>query len=253
MAFTLLFFTFTAIIIGTAAKPPQKILNGNDANLGEFPWMVSIQYEGLHICGGAIISERHILTAAHCFVGKYPAPYNKDITVVTGSVDKYSGGQTHEVATVIPHENFQRGPTTRWRNDIALVTLTDRIRFSRTQQKIDLPSSVTTRTFQAQLSGFGLLTRGLLGESTVILKKSDVSVLTNEECNKKNGRVFDDQICGFDGIDRGFCNGDSGSPLVYNYQVIGIVSFSPSCGIGYPDVYTRVYSFLEWIESAKSA
>lgn len=113
----------TYLLLLGEAKPPLRILKGSNARLGEFPWMVSIQYDELHICGGAIISDRHILTAAHCFVGKYPAPYNQSMTVVSGTINRYSGGETHKVAKVAPHEDFQRGPTTRWRNDIALVTV----------------------------------------------------------------------------------------------------------------------------------
>ncbi|XP_011310067.1 chymotrypsin-1 isoform X2 [Fopius arisanus] len=236
---------------GTA--PATGILLGTEAHLGEFPWMVSIQYDGLHICGGAIISDRHILTAAHCFVDKYPVPYVQNLSVITGSISKYVGGETHRVAKVTAHENFQRGAATRWRNDIAVVELADRLTFGRSQSKIDLPTSSIDRAVDAMLSGFGWIARDHNAERPTILQKADVSVITNDECNRKDGRVFSDQICGLDGKNRGFCEGDSGSPLVYNNRVIGIVSFSPLCGIGYPDVYTRVHSFLNWINTAKSS
>ena len=102
------------------ARAPQRIVGGNLATPGEFPYQVSLRLRGAHYCGGAIITTQHILTAAHCVAGAITAPYT-DLVIVTGSLSSKSG-QTHAVKTVIYHDQFrtvgQASP-----NDIAIVAV----------------------------------------------------------------------------------------------------------------------------------
>jgi len=60
---------------GTYSTRAPKIVGGRECFEGEFPWMVSLKSETGHFCGGFVISEKHVLTAAHCFLQKY-APSN---------------------------------------------------------------------------------------------------------------------------------------------------------------------------------
>lgn len=66
---------------------------------------------------------RHILTAAHCFAGKSEPPYTSNLTIVSGAVKKRYHGQTHYPLKVTVHPNFTRGFEARWRDDIAVVTV----------------------------------------------------------------------------------------------------------------------------------
>lgn len=70
----------------------------------EVPYQASLRMDGRHFCGGAIIDERHIITAAHCVVGVIEKPFT-NVTVMTGA-NVYSGGQIHRVKAVFPHKDF---------------------------------------------------------------------------------------------------------------------------------------------------
>ncbi|XP_034935036.1 chymotrypsin-2-like isoform X2 [Chelonus insularis] len=249
------FLTINIVILGiltifsTAnAKPPSRILRGSDAFPGEFPYIVSLRRWNIHVCGGALISRRHVLTAAHCFIGRVDPPYTEELVIITGASTNRAIGQVQQVKKVTPHNDFERGSTSRWRHDIAIVTLENEIVESNLQKPIALPTEDTPGNVSADLCGWGVTLQN--GEESESLKKTKVNILTNNECNERDTRILETQMCGFNGRQTGFCNGDSGSPLVYNDQVVGIVSFSISCGLGYPDTYTRVYKYLDFIGNA---
>ncbi|KAK0088560.1 hypothetical protein PV326_004791 [Microctonus aethiopoides] len=117
--------------------------------------------------------------------------------------------------------------------------------FCHYQNSIALPHKNTPGNIVAILLGWGNTSRN--GEESECLKETKVAVLTNKECNEKYPRIMATQMCGFNGKGTGFCNGDSGNPLAYRNEVIGIVSFSASCKIRYPDNYTRVYKYMDFI------
>ncbi|NXB82806.1 PRS55 protease, partial [Donacobius atricapilla] len=105
---------------------------GTDVQPGEFPWLVTIQSHGKHICGGTIISALWILTAAHCFADQLPP----DLTVAVGGVDLSLPLEEHSPDSLILHEEFNR---TSLQNDIALILLSNPIEFSTEKIPICLP------------------------------------------------------------------------------------------------------------------
>lgn len=85
------------------------------------------------------------------------------------------------------------------------------------------------------------------------LKYLTVSTITNAACYERHTAglrrsIYNGTICAFAQVDRGTCLADYGSPLVANGKLIGMVSWSRECGRGLPDGYTRVSSFLPWIQ-----
>lgn len=104
-------------------KPPRKIINGEDAAIADFPYQVSLRLYDRHICGGAIISNRHILTAAHCIAGE--APYS-EMTVVTAtnSLEPGTGGKAYRVKDVIIPSNYVQQTRIRaGKHDIAVISV----------------------------------------------------------------------------------------------------------------------------------
>ena len=97
------------------------IVGGVPASIENFPFQVSLRIRGSHFCSGAIISPRHVVTAAHCIQCCVQAPYN-DFFVVTGTTYRTSGGQSHRVYSAVTHPYFQT-TSVSIKNDIGIITV----------------------------------------------------------------------------------------------------------------------------------
>lgn len=98
------------------------MVGGDDIEITKVPYQVSIRYSGFHICGGTLISDRHVLTAAHCVADLFEEPY-EELTIVTGTANLKSGGETHGAEAVAWHDGFVNGLKSYWINDIAVITV----------------------------------------------------------------------------------------------------------------------------------
>lgn len=110
-------------------KPEVRIFGGDAASRGELPYMALIkQLVRGDICGGAIISERHILTGGMC--AKYHTrPFDRSI-VVTGTISLTRAGETHRIIHAIAHPLFHRHYPDSIRYDIGVVTVSSHFNFS---------------------------------------------------------------------------------------------------------------------------
>lgn len=105
----------------------DRILGGAGAYISEFPYQVSLRMTRTnhHFCGGSIISERHILTAAHCVVGMIRPPYS-DVRVYTGSSNsKNPYGPSHWIRRVDVHPWYAGRAEMAYHNDVAVITVSE--------------------------------------------------------------------------------------------------------------------------------
>ncbi|XP_045510196.1 chymotrypsin-2-like [Colias croceus] len=220
-----------------------RIVGGKDAPDGGIPYQVSLRnFYGSHFCGGSILNERWILTAAHCTVGSTP----RSMKVIVGTNSLVKGGQKYSVEKIIVHKDYDAGLI---QNDISVVKVTENIEFSDRVQPIELPEANTGAQAELLLTGWGRLSYP--GNLPNDLQMINVTSLSVDDCQNRFddiNPVFETQICSLTKAGEGACHGDSGGPLVENSRVVGIVSWGMPCARGYPDVYTRVYSFLDWIQ-----
>jgi len=249
------------------------VVGGVDAAEGEFPFMVSFVQktsQGLeNFCGGALITYRHVLTAAHCF-DKYPKltwTRNRNIDVrigITNLQKEELRGAKSRIADITYHPDFERrsrgfvNPV----NDIAIVTLRRAVTSSSVVPAC-LPTLVDTQTLATKsvLLGWGANST-TTRDSVDQLQKAYVPLTTRSGCQAAYNKLL--RSSGYRAnIDRHMfcagnnqtdsCAGDSGSPLLwrddkFRLAVVGIVSFGPSkCASGTPGVYTKVRDYLEWI------
>ncbi|KAM3966657.1 chymotrypsin-2 [Aphomia sociella] len=219
-----------------------RIVGGEDAPEGGIPYQVSLRsLLNSHFCGGSILNNRWVLTAAHCTAGQSA----RSIRVVVGTNSLKSGGDYYSVESIIVHDDYNSYLIT---NDVSLIKVSKDIKFSDKVQPIPLPDHDTEGGANLLLTGWGRLSYpGLLPNR---LQMINLTALSTERCQSlmnKINPVFDTQICSLTKSGEGACHGDSGGPLVEDGSVVGIVSWGMPCARGYPDVYTRVFSFKDWI------
>ncbi|XP_058795863.1 chymotrypsin-2-like [Phymastichus coffea] len=217
-----------------------KIVGGTAARDGQFPYQASLRLNARHFCGGSVLNERWILTAAHCLAGLNDTA----VSVVLGSNRLDRGGEAYRSARSLPHPQYS---SLLIRNDIGLVRLDRDIRFGEKVRPVDLPRADFDKAdYPAVLSGWG--TTSFPGKPPNELQHIQLRVIDQHDCLGASFRVTDKNICTLTRRGEGACHGDSGGPLVADGVQIGVVSWGTPCAKGKPDVFTRVFSYLDWIK-----
>ncbi|XP_050097695.1 brachyurin-like [Anopheles aquasalis] len=244
------------------ASPSPRIVGGQEATPGQFPYQVALVGEyalGTGVCGGSILTNLYVLTAAHCIV---EGPLNEPIIggiAVIGAHNRIEAEPSqqripYEPSGIVAHPEYT---LTNIRNDIGVVRLNSPIEFNDRVQPVRLPARSDDRQFGGfigTVSGFGLTADG--GTLPDVLMYTSNPVLTNADCTSQwNSDLIEPQnVCLSGAGGRNACNSDSGGPLTVQdggSLQIGVVSFGSGqgCEINVPSVYARVTYYLEWIEA----
>lgn len=190
-----------------------------------------------------MLNNRFVITAAHCVADTSP----NEVIISVGSSWRNTTGTSYEVAQIKVHPSFN--PLTL-ANDIALLMTTSNISFNSNVASIALPTAATGANTEAIVSGWGFL--GTAQDPTNQLQVLKTTTTSNLLCSLLTSLLNSDQICTYDSIFQGICNGDAGSPLTVNRKLVGIGSWNSICGIGLANFFTRVYSHLSWINGIMS-
>ncbi|KAI4459638.1 polyserase-related [Holotrichia oblita] len=222
-----------------------KIIGGTVADISKYPFVVSLNLNGEHFCGGAIIGNEYVLTAAHCLEDISP----NSLTVFAGSKYRTLPRQRVLLNSTKMHERYNNRTT---ENDIAILKLKNKLEFGRRVLPIALPAQneEVTANISAVTLGWGYITE--YGPLSTKLRKITVPIIDRQQCRRlySSDDITNTMICA--GVLKGgkdSCGGDSGGPLVANGKLTGIVSWGRGCGRkGYPGVYTQVSKFRNWIK-----
>ncbi|XP_078525442.1 chymotrypsin-like protease CTRL-1 [Lissotriton helveticus] len=238
---------------GVPAIPPKvsnynRIVNGETAVPGSWPWQVSLQDgSGFHFCGASLISQTWVVTAAHCNV-------NRNHRVVLGEHDRSSNAeqvQVKSIALTVTHPNWN--PRTM-SNDITLLKLSSPATLNSRVSPVCLAAASDTLPsgIKCVTTGWGR-TSGTTNASPPRLQQVALPLVTVAQCKQYWGtQITDAMICaGASGVSS--CQGDSGGPLVCQkgsaWNLIGIVSWgTQNCNVRAPAMYARVTYLRSWID-----
>ncbi|XP_015174543.1 PREDICTED: trypsin-2-like [Polistes dominula] len=230
-----------------------RIVNGTKAAISQFPHQVSLRrsWSGNHFCGGSIVSEHIILTAAHCMYRNDEVILPWTVMVVGGEMqlDRMTkAGQKRGVREIIVHQQFN--PKT-YQNDIAILQLKVPFKFTPQLKPIQLPKDQVPPGTICQVSGWGYPSEDF-PIVTNDLMYVDMPILSMENCRKLLENVTNlppGMYCAgyIDGL-KDACQGDSGGGMVCDGVLMGIVSAGEGCARPkLPGIYTDVLFYKHWI------
>jgi len=242
------------VACGQPVPARGRIVNGNRTTPGAYPWAVGIQFVDKLYCGGSLITNRFVITAAHCVKGIS----QRRIKLILGDHDRRENEPAQETRTIeeiFIRQNFVKKT---FNNDIALLKLNREVTFSQYIRPVCLPT--TDRSYNGQnttVVGWGKLGEG--GQPADVLMDVIVPIIPQKKCRRETryraSEITENMICaGYDAGVLDACQGDSGGPMVWKgesdeyYTQIGIVSWGQGCArSGYPGVYTRLGRYRDWI------
>ncbi|XP_030640159.1 complement factor D-like [Chanos chanos] len=207
--------------------------------------MVSVQLNNQHICGGFLVSESFVMTAAHCNNGP-------GMTVVVGVHDLFATDQftvRMRVRRRLPHPGYNNDAV---KHDIMLLQLDQKVKLiPNAVQPIPLPrrNEDVAAGSRCTVAGWGRISTN--GPVSSRLMEANVQIFDREQCRQRwGGLITDHMLCASGGA--GFCQGDSGGPLVCGEKAVGVVSFNQKGNCDkpiVPNVYTKISSYLHWVKS----
>ncbi|XP_051549319.1 granzyme E-like [Myxocyprinus asiaticus] len=185
------------------------IMNGKEAKPHSRPYMVSLKRNRQHVCGGFLISDEFVLTAAHCL------KTNKIMTAVVGAhnlKNKTEGSVCIRVKSYHKHPDYTDGS---FLNDIMLLRLEKKVTQSKNVKWISIPKTKGDIKADSVCSVAGWGSLSTYGQQSKVLMETHVKIMNNTECENKWGQKYfsgSKMICVYG--HGGSCTGDSGGPLI---------------------------------------
>ncbi|XP_053669192.1 CLIP domain-containing serine protease B4-like [Anopheles marshallii] len=252
----------------------DRVIGGKDTKINEFPWTALIEFRKLDGsfgfgCGGSLINERYIVTAAHC-IERIPAGWKVhrvrlgewDLSTANDCQDGFCSKAPIdlEIEKIVVHSNYDPEDHS-YKNDIALIRFTRSVQYSETVRPICLQLSASVRYldhvgFSSYAAGWGETKIAIASQVKLMV---ELNVTSWQECASfyEENRILlnTKQMCAGGVYGKDTCSGDSGGPLMRQiagaWYLIGVISFGSGwCGVpDEPGVYTNVAEYVDWIRN----
>ncbi|KAK9407920.1 anionic trypsin-1-like [Crotalus adamanteus] len=224
----------------------DKIVGGYTCQKNTIPYQVSLN-SGYHFCGGSLINEQWVVSAAHCYKSRM------DVRLGEYNIEENEESeQVKKPAKIIVHQDYNS-----WLldNDIMLIKLESPVTIDASVSPIPLSNGCPAVGTNCLISGWGnTLSNGV--NYPAFLQCLNAPILSDEECNAAYpGQITPNMVCvGYLEGGKDSCQGDSGGPVVCNGRLEGIVSWGIGCALpGYPGVYTKICRYINWIHNTIAA
>ncbi|TDG44101.1 hypothetical protein AWZ03_009476 [Drosophila navojoa] len=228
----------------------DRIVGGTQVRTNKYPWIAQMLRGAELFCGGTLINDRYVLTAAHCV-------HEMDMSGVSVRLLQLDRSSTHlgiTRAVAFAHAHLGYDPVSLV-HDIALLRLDAPVPLMKRMRPVCLPTN-RFQSFDYQkaiVAGWGLSDEG--GVTSSVLQETTVPIITNAQCRATSYKtmIVDTMLCAgyVQTGGRDACQGDSGGPLIVPdriFRLAGVVSFGYGCAKpNAPGVYTRVSRYLDWI------
>ncbi|XP_070129842.1 granzyme B-like [Equus caballus] len=233
-----------AILVSPGAEAGE-IIGGHEARPHSRPYMALVQFlieEKKHRCGGVLVRQDFVLTAAHCWGSSFK------VTLGAHDIEKQETTQQNfSVKAAIPHPDYN---PKNYSNDIMLLKLERKAKLTAAVRTLSLPrAKAQVRPRQVcRVAGWGIVSP--MGSFSDTLQEVELTVQQDRECESYLRNYYNSttQLCVGDPKEKkSSFKGDSGGPLVCKNVIQGIVSYGRNNGTP-PRAFTKVSSFLSWIK-----
>uniref|UniRef100_A0A8C5WVA4 Peptidase S1 domain-containing protein n=1 Tax=Laticauda laticaudata TaxID=8630 RepID=A0A8C5WVA4_LATLA len=277
----MLMFLFSLVAATLNVDEDDKIVGGYTCQRNSVPYQVSLNI-GYHICGGSLIHDQWVLSAAHCFKSPIFPPARASVwtlhlppskmvhmetpgrggvrveRILSVKLGAYNIRNPEGDEQIIKAEKIIVHPSyNSWLldHDIMLIKLEKPAELSKSVAPITLGYGCPAVGTYCLVSGWGnTLTDGV--NYPDFLQCLYAPILSDEECKAAYpGQISESMVCiGYLEGGKDSCQGDSGGPVACDGFLQGIVSWGIGCALpGYPGVYTKVCRYVDWIHETIAA
>ncbi|XP_075764378.1 uncharacterized protein LOC102447103 [Pelodiscus sinensis] len=248
---TMQLLVLATLVIGAAAaslaeEDEERILGGKPCGVGSRPYQAALLRNGRSFCGGSLVHPKWVLTAAHCRIDI------GSVRVHLGDYDLRVREGTEQIRRIRSYHKHPRFKAQGLDNDFMLLELNKPVQLNDFVKTIRLATRCPTPGTRCRVSGWGTITSPKKQRPDV-LQCADIYTVSRARCLETYpGKITENMFCA--GVEQGgigSCKGDSGSPVVCNGRLQGVVSWGKFiCGQpGEPRVYSNVCKAVRWVRN----